>query len=133
MTVSTPVVKHRNNGMSQRVLSYLRDYPYEVVAHSEISKALGATPEQVSNAIIHLMSRTNIPVTRPMRGMAVYSPQRASDVRPVEPVEPVPAPRTPADLYELVGQSNGRKIVRSEDGELWVLMPLFLPPRKEGN
>jgi hypothetical protein len=115
-------VEGRHNGASQAVMTYLRQHCNVAVPYPEIQKAIGAEQKfTVPNAITHLIAK-GMPIERPMTGFAIYRTlPKAIEAEPV----PEPEPEVPTQkLYEYVGNSDKVVIVRGEDMELYVVLPL---------
>ncbi len=113
--------KVKYGGASNAVLDYLRQNPNVVIPHVEIMRALKYPDYTVSNGITHLISK-GFPVTRPARGQVLY--------RPVP--EPAAPEKTTSQLYEYVGNTAGKVLVRDENKELYVLVPLNIFIQGEG-
>jgi hypothetical protein len=115
-------VEGRHNGASQAVMTYLRQHCNIAVPYPEIQKAIGAEQKfTVPNAITHLIAK-GMPIERPMTGFAIYRTlPKAVEAEPV----PEPEPEVPTQkLYKYVGNSDKVVIVRGEDMELYVVLPL---------
>lgn len=123
-SASKPKTDRRNGAVSQRVLDYLAKNPNIVISQTAIQRDLNLPDYSVSNAIGYLIAK-GLPIKRQMRGTALYSTapkaEQSNGTRPVPPVMVNP----PTKLYEYLGVSNGRIIVRDEEEELYVLSPLF--------
>src|SRR5712691_5999233 len=107
----------KHSRTSQNVLGYLRENQNIELPYTDIQKTLNLPAFSVSNAITYLIAK-GIPVTRPMRGVALYQPSGV--IRPV-----ITQAKSTSKLYEFVGNSKGRVIVKGEDDELYTLSPLF--------
>ena len=105
----------RHTGASQQVLTYLHEHANIAIPYPEISKAIGARESYtVPNAVGNLISK-GIPIEKPMTGFALY---RTGPT-------PAPVPEKPSTtLFEYVGKTANHTIVRGEDEELFVLVPL---------
>lgn len=104
----------RNVNTSGRVLDYLRQHSNTDIPQIEIKRELGLGESTVSNAVVHLRAK-GINIVRPGRG--IY--------RLVTGPTPTPEPEIPTQkLYEYVGNSEAMVIVRGEDSELYVVLPL---------
>lgn len=105
----------RNVNTSQRVLGYLQDHANIDVPATSIKRELGLEDSTVvSNAVVHLRSK-GINIIRPMRGIYRYVSGPREEETPEIPTQ---------KLYEYVGNSETMVIVRGEDNELYVVLPL---------
>ena len=113
MTMKTGKI---HSGASQAVLQYLRQHPDVQIPYIEISNALGYENSfTVANAVGYLL-RTGINIKRPMRGVVIYhSGKIESTGREYT---------TRQEYFEYVGSSAGIPIVKGEDHEMYVLVPL---------
>ncbi len=110
----------KHSRTTQNVLGYLRENQNIELPYTDIQKALNLPTYSVSNAITYLIAK-GIPVSRPMRGVALYQPSGV--IRPaISLAKPI---KVTSKLYEFVGNSKGRVIVKGEDDELYTLSPLF--------
>lgn len=103
----------KNTRSSTRVLEFLKRNANLELTYVEIQRACELPAYAVSNAIGHLISK-GFDIQKPMRGVAVF---RAGGMK--ESTKPE------SKLYEFVGTSQGKVIVRGEDNELYVIAPLF--------
>jgi hypothetical protein len=107
-------VKH--SGSSNKVLAYLRANPDVIIPYVEIERALTFPNYTVSNAVGRLIEIGH-PIEKPQRGQCIYRSKRETGTtRIADPTVP---------LYEYIGSSLGRIVVRDENKELFVLMPII--------
>jgi hypothetical protein len=113
----------RHPGASQKVLAYLRAHPDVTIPYAEIEAALHYPGYAVSNSITHLTSK-GVHLERPIRGMVVY---RSSHEMPAAP----PNKTRDTRLFEYIGQMKDRAVIRGEDDQLYVAIPLEAFYRKD--
>lgn len=113
----------KHTGASQRVLGYLKQNANVEVTYQEIQKALGLPDYTVSNSVQHLIHK-GIPIKKPMYGVALFSPH-SNNRQTTQPPQEKEKEKPCGDLYEKVGVSRGKVIVRGQDDELYVLNPLY--------
>lgn len=107
----------QHTGASERVMRFLSERANTEVTYTEMQQALGLPRFTVTNSINHLIAK-GVPITKPTAGLALFRPN--SHNRQTDQ-----APKLKMNLYEFVGKSGGRTIVRGEDDELYILSPLF--------
>lgn len=127
----------QHTGASERVMRFLSERANTEVTYTEIQHALGYPRFTVTNSINHLISKT-VPLHKPSAGIVIFRPNshnRQTD-QPKENLGSAAyyaALKRDVKLYEFVGKSGGRTIVRGEDDELYILSPLFTEDIPNGN
>lgn len=99
----------RHNGMSRKVLDYLKQRQNLTVTIEEIGKAVGANrPQQVSNSISHLRANLQMNIEVLARGVYIYR---------TIPVAAVVEPASKRLFAEVATLKDGTVIVLDESGD----------------
>lgn len=108
-------------GASQKVLQYLRAHPDVMIPYREIESSLGFPAYTVANSIVHLISK-GANIDKPMRGTVLFRSAKQVEM------PSAPAPQIPSwpnhELFEYVGMMESRSIIRGENDQLFVAIPL---------
>lgn len=122
--MTDPNKPHRQFGKSEKILAFLKTHANVLISLAEISEATGLSRSDASSGLSHLRERAMLNIEAPMRGQYIYHSG---------PKAPI-APKTKVgdQLYEFVGATLGVTIIRDEQNELYVPVPLSEYLRMKG-
>lgn len=114
--MSDPTKPRRRQDRSDKVLAFLKQHANTMVSLNEISDATGLERDVAASTMSHLRTRALLNIETPMRGQYIYHSG---------PKAPIQAKAKVGDqLYEFVGTTLGVTIIRDEQNELYVPVPL---------